>query len=167
MDLDWLWPLLAGSALTYGFTSLEGLRSRRHQDRRDAREQVSRALDIATSVYDEVTVAQAKNRFASDAVDPASAAFYQLAAIEEKLPDPGVREAVKLTGYILNVAQAADHLAVWPEGAGRVQVAAVSRLRRILGAAVRGERKIPREDLDWLRARRHEAETAIDEALNS
>ncbi|TCJ28739.1 hypothetical protein E0W80_04365 [Microbacterium sp. PI-1] len=167
MEIDWLWPLLVGSGLTYGFTSLEGLRSRKHQDRRDAREQLSEALDLATTISAELAGSQARNRFGNDAVDPNSPAFTQLAAIEEKLPDPEVRKAVKLTGYILNIAQAAEQLGVWQDEAGHVQRGAVGRLRSILGASVRGERKIPVKDLEWLIDRRREAQAAIEEALSS
>ncbi|GGM41926.1 hypothetical protein [Microbacterium saperdae] len=167
MNFDWLWPLLVGSALTFGATTLEGLRSRKHQDRRDAREQLAQALDLATKVGAEISTAQSKLRFTYEAVDPGSASFTELAAIEAKLPDARVREAVRCVGYVLNVAQAAQRLDAWDEYAGHVQRGAIGRLRSILGSAVRGERAFPAADLDWLNARCREAEVAFRKAYNS
>lgn len=167
MDLDWLWPLLVGSGLTYGFTSLEGLRSRRHQDRRDAREKLEKALDLATTVSVEINDDQASKRFANDAINAASPAFWELRAIEEKLPDSRLRDAVRRATYIVTVAPAIANLGGWPDAAGSVQRAAANRLRFVLGAALRGERRLPKDHVQWLADREHEARTAIEDAFVS
>lgn len=158
-DLNWLWPLLAGALLTASGAIWRDITTARRKRIESGREHSVAALTLSTHVASEFSVAQG---FTLDPVRFWNESLQELSEISLLLPDDRVRSAVEDACYIIREAWQANYLVPWEQDAGLVQRRAIYRLRTVLGAGARGETKLPRDNIAWLRQHAAELRWGVD-----